>query len=332
MNTIELKHLRMICALQESGNMTQAAERLCVTQSALSQQLKDIETKLGTDLFLRTRKKMIITDAGRQLQNTAIEVLKAVDQAERAIALKTKGEKGELKVGTQCIFCYKWLPQVMRLFHQKFPNIEIELGNSLEMLEELEGKHYDLIISGTMSPNDNLISVPLFKDQLVAIIGENHPLASCGFLQLRDFAANNLISHSDKNRNRFYQQVLRPQGIEPKRIMNVGAPQAIIEMVSAGLGIAVFPRWAVAEALKTWPVVARPITPRGFPLTWHAVYLRRNNIPVYQQEFIRSISGLNVTEQSVTSDHQVLGPKTDRINLDLGPIGPAPNTNGWKAT
>ena len=312
MNTIELKHLRMICALHESGNMTHAAEKLCVSQSALSQQLKDIETKLGADLFLRTRKKMIITDAGRQLQSTAAEVLKAVDQVERAISLKTKGEKGELRVGTQCIFCYKWLPQVMRLFHQKFPNIEIEIGNSQEMQEELEGKRYDLIISGAMAPHERLTSVPLFKDQLVAVMTEDHPLASCGFLQLSDFAANNLISHCEKGRNRFYQQVLRPQGIEPKRIMNVGAPQAIIEMVVAGFGIAVFPRWAVAESLNSWYVVARPITPRGFPLTWHAVYLSRNNIPVYQQEFIRSISCLNITEQSIARACGGLSQKVDQ--------------------
>lgn len=305
MNTIELKHLRMICALVESGNMTRAAEKLCITQSALSQQLKDIETKLGTDLFFRTRKKMIITDAGRQLQSTAVEVLESVDLAERAIARKMKGERGELKVGTQCIFCYKWLPQVMRLFHEAFPNIEIEVGNSVDLLEDLEGKRYDVIISGAIPPGENLTSVPLFKDQLLCIMTEDHPLAACSFVQLDDFANNNLIAHADKSRNRFYQQILKPQGFEPKRIMNVGAPQAIIEMVVAGFGIAIFPRWAVAEALRTWRLIARPITRRGFPLTWHAVHLSHNNIPVYQQEFIRSIARLNVTQQSIaTADHQ----------------------------
>jgi LysR family transcriptional regulator, regulator for metE and metH len=302
MNTIELKHLRMICALVESGNMTRAAEKLCITQSALSQQLKDIETKLGTDLFFRTRKKMIITDAGRQLQNTAVEVLASVDLAERAITRKMKGERGELKVGTQCIFCYKWLPQVMRHFHDAFPHIEIEVGNSVDLLEELEGKRYDLIITGAIFPGNNFTSVPLFKDQLVCVMTEDHPLAACSFVQLDDFANNNLIAHADKGRNRFYQQILKAQGVEPKRVMHVGAPQAIIDMVVAGFGIAIFPRWAVAEALQTSRLVARPITRRGFPLTWHAVHLRHNNIPVYQQEFIRSISRLNVTQQSISAE------------------------------
>ena len=306
MNTLEIKHLRMICALAESGNMTRAAEKLCVTQSALSQQLKDIENKLGTDLFFRTRKKMIITEVGKQLQGTAVEVIEAVDQAERAISRKMNGEKGELKVGTQCIFCYKWLPQVLRLFHAKFPNIEIEVGNSADLQEELERKRYDLIISGAVSPSDKHMSVPLFEDQLVCVMQEDHPLASCNFIRLEDFSSYNLISHTDKNRNRFYQQILKQKNIEPKRIMNVGAPQAILEMVLAGFGISIFPRWALAEAIKTWPLAARPITKNGFPLTWNAVYLSHNNIPAYLQEFIRSISRLKVTEQSITADSQAI--------------------------
>jgi LysR family transcriptional regulator for metE and metH len=302
MNHIEIKHLRMIGAIAESSNMTRAAEKLCITQSALSQQLKDIESKLETALFFRTRKKMILTEIGKQLLDTAVEVIEAVDQAERKISKKMKGEKGELKVGTQCIFCYKWLPQVMQTFHAKFPHVEIEVGNSVDLIEELEGKKYDLIISGAIAPSEVHTAVPLFKDQLVCIMPKDHPLATCSFIQLDDFAGNNLLSHAEKSKNRFYQQILKPQGIEPKKIMNVGAPQAIIEMVLAGFGISIFPRWAVAETVKTWPIVARPITPKGLPLTWHAVSLTNSHMPIYQQEFIRNISRLNVTGQSILAD------------------------------
>lgn len=302
MNNLEIKHLRMICALADSGNMTRAAEKLGITQSALSQQLKDIENKLGTDLFFRTRRKMILTEAGRQLQGTAAEVIETLESAERAIATKMKGEKGELRVGTQCIFCYKWLPQVMRRFQAKFPNIAVEVGSSIDLLEELEGRRFDMIISGAASPSEMHSSAPLFADQLVCVMPQDHPLAACSYVQLEDFSGVNLISHADRSRNRFFQQVLKPRGIEPKTLMHVGAPQAMVEMVAAGFGITVFPRWAIAEALTTWRIVARPITPKGFPLTWHAVYMTHRNIPLYQQEFIRSISRLQVTAESVAGD------------------------------
>lgn len=297
----------MLSAISESGNMTRAAEKLCITQSALSQQLKDIEGKLGTDLFFRTRKKMIVTEVGRQLLETATQVIETLDQAEQNISRKITGERGELKVGTQCIFCYKWLPQVMHLFQQKFPSVEIEVGNSSDLSEELENKKFNLIISGAVTPGELHASVPLFQDQLVCIMKADHPLSACGFIKLDDFRGNNLISHAEKGKNRFYQQVLKPKGIEPKRIMNVGAPQAIIEMVAAGFGISIFPRWAIAEALKTWPIICRPIGPRGLPLTWHAVYLKHANIPIYQQEFLRNISKLNVTEQTLPVGCKAIG-------------------------
>ncbi len=305
MNNLEIKHLRMLRAITESGNITRAAEKLCITQSALSQQLKDIEGKLCTDLFFRTRKKMIVTEVGRQLLETATQVLDALDLAEQDISRKISGERGELKVGTQCIFCYKWLPQVMHLFQRKFPSVEIEVGNSVDLQRELEEKKYDLIISGAVSSAETFASTALFQDHLVCIMQANHPLSSCNCIQFEDFRGNNLISHAEKGKNRFYQQVLKAKGIEPKRIMNVGAPQAIIEMVAAGFGISIFPRWAIIEALKTWPIVARPITPRGLPLTWHAVYLSHTNIPIYQQEFIRNISKLNITEQTMPTTRQV---------------------------
>ncbi len=306
MHNLEIKHLRMLRAITESGNMTRAAEKLCISQSALSQQLKDIENKLGTDLFFRTRKKMIVTEVGKQLLETATQVLEVVDLAEQDISRKISGERGELKVGTQCIFCYKWLPQVMHLFQRKFPSVEIEVGNSVDLQKELEGKKYDLVISGAVSSDEGLFSIPLFQDQLVCVMRADHPLSSCSFIQFENFRGINLISHVEKSKNRFYQQVLKAKGIEPKRIMNVGAPQAILEMVAAGFGISIFPRWAITEALETWPIVARPITPRGLPLTWHAVYLSHANVPIYQQEFIRNISTLNVTEQTLPTGRLVI--------------------------
>jgi LysR family transcriptional regulator for metE and metH len=279
--------------------MTRAAEKLHISQSALSQQLKDIEAKLGTALFFRTRKKMIITAVGRQLLETADQVIEAMDMAERDISRKISGERGELRVGTQCIFCYKWLPRLMQLFHRKFPHVEIEVGNSLDLTEELEDKRFDVIISVAVPPEESHTIVPLFQDQLVCIMAADHPLATCDFVQYGDFRGNNLISHTERSKNRFYQQLLKPAGIEPKRIVNVGAPQAIVEMVAAGFGISIFPRWAITPALKALPIITRPIGPRGLPLVWNAVYLTHINTPVYQQEFVRNISRLKVTEHTM---------------------------------
>lgn len=293
---LEIKHLRMVSTLAAMGNMTKAAERLHVSQSALSQQLKDIEGKLQVDLFYRTRKRMSLTPIGKKLLATAEQVLARIDQTELEIAKIVSGDRGELKVGTQCIFCYKWLPRVMRLFQHKFPNVEFEIGNSTEPTADLHNKKYDIVITAAAEKEQDLTCFGLFEDQMVAILPLHHPLSARPFLRYEDFQNARLISHAERKRNRFYQLSLKPRGVMPRRLMAVGQPQAIVEMVAAGFGVSVFPRWAVAGALAQKKITALPITPKGLPVIWQAVLLKKSHLPEYQKEFMHILAALKPAE------------------------------------
>lgn len=289
MHHLEIKHLRMVAAIAQTGNMTQAAEKLCLSQSALSQQLKDIESKLGIDLFFRTSKKMILTPIGKKLAVTAGRVIEELDETELEIAQIVSGDGGELKVGLRCMFCFKWLPRVMRVFQQKFPNIDLEIGTAGELEEDLENKRFDIIISAEEAKNERFSCLPLFVDQLVCVMPADHPLGGREFVRYRDFADFNLISLAEPSRTRFYNLLLRPEGVEPKRFMTVGQPEAIMEMVASGFGISVFPAWAVGEAVESGQIITRPLTRDGLPLTWYAVFLQSGQTPLFQREFIRIV-------------------------------------------
>jgi LysR family transcriptional regulator for metE and metH len=295
MNHLEIKHLRMICAIAETGNMTKAAEKLFLSQSALSQQLKDIEGKLKVGLFFRTSKKMILTETGKALLKTAQQVIGTLADTELEIAKLASGESGELKVGTQCIFCYKWLPRVMEIFQKKFPNIEFEIGNSNDPVEELESKKYNFIITAVFEPEEQLTYLPLFEDQMVCIMPKDHPLSVRSHVHFEDFNAFNLLSHAEKDKNKFYQLGLKPKGVEPRRFMTVGHPVAIIEMVASGFGLSIFPRWAISS-FETDTITARPISKNGLPLTWTAAYLNNSQLPVFQAEFINIVRQMHFME------------------------------------
>lgn len=283
----------MICYIAETGNMTKAAEKLFISQSALSQQLKDIENKLKTNLFFRTPKKMVLTKTGTKLLQTAVPIIESLEDAELEIAKLVSGDRGELKVGTQCIFCYKWLPRVMGMFQKKFPNIEFEIGNSDDLPQELESKKFDFIITGAPADEQDFSFQPLFEDHMVCIMRKDHPFSTRSHIQLDDFGRDCLISHSEKTKSKFYQSTLKPNGIEPKRFMAVGQPDAIIEMVESGFGISIFPRWAIKNALEEKNITALAITKSGLPLTWHAAFLKNSNMPVFQQEFIKMLKNMN---------------------------------------
>ncbi len=293
MGKLEIKHLKMVRSIFETSNMTKAAENLFVSQSALSQQLKDIEVKLGIDLFFRTRKKMVLTPIGKRLLRTADQVLETLEKAELDIAKIVSGDKGELKVGTQCLFCFKWLPKVLNLFHDKFPNVEIEIGTCSSVYKDLESKRYDIVISGAPLEDNQFKSQPMFQDQMVCILSKDHPLRMQPFIRFEDFKGLSLISHSDKARNSFYQLALKPMNIEPKRFMTISQPQAIVEMVESGFGVSIVPKWAVQSALEGKSICALPVTKKGLPLEWNASFLNNKAAPFYQQEFLNLISKIN---------------------------------------
>ncbi len=295
MSQLEIKHLKMISSIAKTGNMTKAAEKLFISQSALSQQLKDIEGRLSVDLFSRARKKMSLTSTGKKLLQTAEHVIEKLEDAELEIEKIVSGDTGELKVGTQCLFCYKWLPKLMTIFQDKYPNVDFEIGSSVDLYNELESGKYDLVITGA-GVGDDFIHAPLFNDQMVCIMNNDHSLSMQSYVELKDFDGRTLISHAEEKNNKFYHLALKPQGIKPRRFMTIGQAQAIIEMVASGFGIGVFPKWAIKSSLKAKEICALPIGKKGLPLTWNATFLKSSVLKVFHKDFINMVSKMNLTD------------------------------------
>jgi LysR family transcriptional regulator for metE and metH len=277
--------------------MTKSAEELCVSQSALSQQLKDIESKLQVDLFYRTRKKMVLTESGRKLLEVAEQVVDVLEEKELELTRMAEGECGELKVGTHCIFCFKWLPTIMAGYREKYPKVELELGTSYDPLLDLEQKKFDIVISAREYPKQSCDQHPLFHDELVCIMQNTHPLAGQQYVRVEDFQNISMISHAEKQDSKLYDLLLGEKGIEPQRYMMVGQPHAIVELVVSGLGVSVFPLWAVKSAVDAGMLAARPICKSGVPLTWSALSLKGNNVPAYRKEFVLMMQRMHIVQE-----------------------------------
>jgi DNA-binding transcriptional LysR family regulator len=130
----------------------------------------------------------------------------------------------------------------------------------------------------------------------------DHPLKKQPFVSLEDFGRHKLLSHTEAGKNRFYQVVLKPEGIKPPRLMTVGSHHAIVAMVAAGFGLSVFPAWAVRSALEANGICARPITGGGLPLTWRVVHLAHSRIPAHQKAFVDTLVQLRVDDIGALPD------------------------------
>jgi LysR family transcriptional regulator, regulator for metE and metH len=289
---LDVRHLKLIVAVTEEKSVTRAGEVLHLTQSALSHQLREIEERLGTPLFLRMNKKMILTPAGERLLHTARQVLDEMKRAEHQISQIAANRQGTLRISTECYTCYHWLPDVMKEFRRKFPGVEVKIqaeATHRPIQALLQGK-LDLAIVTEIRRDKQLQYHALFEDEFMAIMAADHPLASRAYIRPRDFADQNLILYVEPEESTLFNKVLRPAGISPARVSTVPLTEAIIEMVKAGLGVSALAHWAVKEQIATGKIVGRPLTRGGLQRQWQAVTIKQDATPAYIDEFIALLS------------------------------------------
>ena len=289
---LETRHLKLVVAVSEERSVTRAGERLHLTQSALSHQLRDIEERLGTPLFHRISRRMHLTQAGERLLRSAHQILEELTRTEDDIARLATGDHGSLRISTECYTCYHWLPEMLQTFNRSFPNVEVKIlleATHRPVPALLDGR-LDLAIVTGMVRDKRLVQKPLFRDEVVVIMAPGHPLASRPFVAAKDFADQTLLAYVPAAESTLVKRILAPAGVKPARYSEVQLTEAMIEMVKAGLGISALARWAVSKQIESGSLVARPLTPRGFHRQWSAAMLKTAVTPAYVTEFIDLLS------------------------------------------
>jgi LysR family transcriptional regulator for metE and metH len=290
---LEVRHLRMITAIAASGGVTQAAGDLHLTQSAVSHQLRGIEGRLGTPLFLRLGKRMVLTAAGERVLATARRVLEEIESTEDDVRRLGEGETGFLRVCTQCNTGYHWLPPLLELFRRKHPKIEVSVAveHTMRPVEALLEGRLDVAVITRAVRHQRVRVRPLFEDEHAVIVVPDHPLAKRAFVRPEELARERLLLHSSSPDESFtIQKILRPAGIVPRRVSFVMLTEAILEMVKARLGISVMQTWAIEPALRAGEVRAVPITASGIRRQWSAATLVEAGSLPYVDEFIELLA------------------------------------------
>lgn len=285
---LEVRHLQLVAAVAEMGSLTRAGDRLHLTQSALSHQLRGIESRLGAALFLRVGKRLVLTPAGERLLVSAKDILERLAQAEHDIRRMGKEHAGVLRLTTECYTCYHWLPPLLMRYRRKFPRIEvrIDVEATRRPIEMLLAGRIDLAIMSSTVTDRRLVSRKVFDDELVLIAAIDHRFAQLSHVRLTELRDETLYIYPPRDESRVLQEVLLPAGISPARIEEVQLTEAITELVKAGLGVAVLARWAVQPMVDAGAILARPLTARGLHRQWRAVMPRDLARADYVMEFI----------------------------------------------
>jgi LysR family transcriptional regulator, regulator for metE and metH len=273
---LEVRHLRLVVAIAETGSVTRAGGRLHLTQSALSHQLRDMEDRLGTRLFHRVGKRMVPTPAGEAVLRSASRVLDLLQRTEEDVRRSAGGRHGTVRIATECYTCYHWLPALLKEYRIAHPGIEVQVGvaHTNAPFEALLNGKLDVAIMSDRVRDRRVVSKPLFEDDMLVIVPPEHRLAERRFVRLEDFAEETLLVYPPKEESTVGNYILSRAGVAPAAIQEVALTEAIIELVKAGLGIAVLAEWAIAPYVRARSLCAIPLTARGYRRHWSAVVLR----------------------------------------------------------
>jgi len=292
---LEIRDLSLIKAVAEAGNISRAGIQLHLTQSALSHQLRSVEDRLGVKLFLRQNRRMTLSKSGARLLQSAHQILDELGRAEEDVKRISQNKEGLLRISTECYTAYHWLPATLKAYNRKYPHIDVQVVHEATShpIEYLVARKLDLaIIPGSIRDRQIRLE-PLFQDKLLVIMHPEHPLAQKHHIVPQDFADQHLFLYSEREQVEnwtYYQQVLAAAGVTPPRVSHMQLTEGIIEMVKAGLGIAVLAQWAVEPELKRHTITALPLTKKGYVRQWSAATLKSAPIPAYMEAFIKLLA------------------------------------------
>ncbi|WP_346839090.1 LysR family transcriptional regulator [Microbulbifer sp. SAOS-129_SWC] len=270
---IELRHLKALTTLRETGSMVRAAERLHLTQSALSHLFRELEDRHQQTLFVRKSRPLRFTSAGLRLLQLADGVLPQVAQAQRDLARLASGQAGRLNIAIECHSCYQWLMPTLDRYRDDWPEVELDLASGFHFapLPALVRGDLDLVV--TSNPDEALQGVhyePLFSFEMVLAVSRKHRLAQQQWVAPADLAGEVQITYPvERERLDIFQHFLDPGGVEPAEIRTAELTVMMVQLVTSGRGVCALPNWALHEYLQKGFVTALQLGEKGL---WSRLY------------------------------------------------------------
>lgn len=268
---LEIRHLKSLKAIAETSKLGLAAERVFLTQSALSHQIRALETHYDIVLFNRSNAGLRFTPAGQRLLDLANELLPLIDKSERDLIRLKSNQSGELRIVLECHTCFDWLTPVMDAFRRAWPEVEIDLvaGFHSDPWRLLDEGKADIVIGGLPEKLRSFKHLPLFKFEIMAVLPIDHALRNKPRLMAENFSGETLITYPvPEDRIDIIRQILKPANIQFNR-RTAELTIAIMQLVASRRGLAALPSWGIQSYVEHDYVLAKPIGIKGL---WSELY------------------------------------------------------------
>lgn len=257
---MEIRQLRAFTAIAEAGTFTAGAQRVHITQAAISMQIRQMEIELGTPLFIRAPRRVLLTEAGEALLERARRILREHDAAVAEIAELAGAERGRLRVGSaSAMVSADPLPQILRELHERHPQAEVSIvsGTSEALVRLILAGELDMAFVSLPVEARGIQTEVLSRDELIAIASPRHKLAKQRVVSVFTLAGEKLIlGERGGNTRRLIDGLFEEAGVQPAVSMELSRLAAIKRMVEEDMGVGIVPYNSAREEIAAGRLVA----------------------------------------------------------------------------
>lgn len=269
---LDRQHLSILREVDRLGSLTAAAERLNVSQSALSHTIRKLEERYGVAMWEKDGRNLRLTEAGRYVVGLAQRVLPQIERAEDVLSDYRYGQRGSLKIGMECHPCHQWLMSVTKPYLVDWPDVDLELTTSFAFggMAALTGYEIDILITPDPIEALGIHYLPVFDYELVLAVPADHLLALKSHAEPADLLAETLFTYPvPPERLDVFTQFLVPANSRPLHHRNVETTEMMLQLVAAGRGVSAIPNWLVRREAATLGVRPVRIGQRGIQKSIH---------------------------------------------------------------
>jgi DNA-binding transcriptional LysR family regulator len=264
MRSLNLDQLRTFIEVIRLGSFTAAGRSLNLTQPAISQQIKELEGRLGVQLIARLGKRAFATEAGKELIERGAKLLSESEETVNAIQRYRDGWLGPVRLGSTITVCVYLLPKLLGELREAHPELDVSIyvGLSLEVVEKVARNELDF----------GLVALPIDKSAPIAVTRiREDPMMAVFPVWERDIPAKITAAYLqtrpllfDLPTTQFYRAIVewfKAQGVEPKPILHLGNSEALKAMVAAGVGVTILAIENAGDPFLGRSILARPLSP-----------------------------------------------------------------------
>jgi len=254
---LDRQHLAILREVHRQGGVTAAAERLNVSQSALSHMIRKFEERHGVKVWMKQGRNLRFTQTGKYLLSLGERVLPQFDHAERVLADFSDGRRGTLRLGMECHPCQKWLMRLTPHYLAQWPDVDFELCTAFKFdgVAALQAHEIDVLITPDPFDLPELLFTPVFGYELVLVVHEEHPLAARDVVEPQDLVGEDLITVPvTLERLDIYSRFLVPADCRPRRHRTAETTELMLQLVAAKRCVSVLPDWLVRDEGAGLPI------------------------------------------------------------------------------